>query len=94
MLFRSANGQVALVDSYAAWTEPKTKSAVSTLSALGLSGKVLVVLSRDDVVAARSFRNLDNVKTIDALEINTYDVLNADWVLFSESSLPVAKENN
>ncbi len=91
---RAAASRVALVDSFSAWDEPKTKQAVAALEALGLGGKVLVVLGREDGVAARSFRNLDNVHTIDAGEVNTYDVLNADWVLFTEASLPTAKESN
>jgi large subunit ribosomal protein L4 len=67
---------------------------VSSLSALGLSGKVLVVLSREDAVAFHSFRNLENVKTIDAGEVNAYDVLDADWVLFTDATLPTVKEIN
>ena len=91
---RAALERVAVVDSFTKWAEPKTKSAESALSALGLEGKILVVLGRDDMVAARSFRNLMNVKTIDALELNTYDVLDADWVLFTDQTLPTAKESN
>ena len=86
--------RVALVDSFAAWSEPKTKGAVTALNVLGLEGKVLVVLSRDDMTAYHSFNNLTNVKTIDAGEINAYDVLDADWVLFSDATLPVLKEIN
>ena len=41
----------------------------------------------------RSFGNLPNVTTVDAVEVNTYDVLNADWVLFTEETLPTAKES-
>jgi large subunit ribosomal protein L4 len=89
---RAALERVALIDGFAAWTTPKTKDAVSSLSALGLSGKVLVVLSRDDAVAFHSFRNLGNVKTIDAGEVNAYDVLDADWVLFTDATLPTVKE--
>jgi large subunit ribosomal protein L4 len=89
---RAALERVALIDGFAAWTTPKTKDAVSSLSALGLSGKVLVVLSRDDAVAFHSFRNLGNVKTIDAGEVNAYDVLDADWVLFTDATLPTLKE--
>jgi large subunit ribosomal protein L4 len=89
---RAALERVALIDGFAAWTTPKTKDAVSSLSALGLSGKVLVVLSRDDAVAFHSFRNLGNVKTIDAGEVNAYDVLDADWVLFTDATLPTEKE--
>lgn len=91
---RAALERVALIDGFANWTEPKTKQAIAALQALGLDGKVLVVLSREDAVAYFSFNNLDNVKTIDAGEINAYDVLEADWVVFSDATLPKAKENN
>jgi large subunit ribosomal protein L4 len=84
--------RVALIDSFDAWTTPKTKSATTLLETLGLEGKVLIVLSRDDNSANRSFRNLMNVKTIDAGELNAYDVLDCDWLLFTDATLPTAKE--
>jgi len=91
---RAALERVALVDSFSPWSDPKTKEAVTTLDVLGLEGKILVVLERDDWVATRSFRNLMNVKTIDAGELNAYDVLDADWVVFTDATLPKAKESN
>jgi large subunit ribosomal protein L4 len=84
--------RVALIDSFDAWTTPKTKSATALLEALGLEGKILIVLGRDDDNAIRSFRNLMNVKTIDAGELNAYDVLDCDWLLFTDATLPTAKE--
>jgi large subunit ribosomal protein L4 len=90
---RAQLNQVLLVDKYS-WDTPKTKDAISMLNAFGASGKVLVVLSREDAVAAASFRNLSNVLTIDAGELNAYDVLNADWVVFSDETLLTAKESN
>ena len=91
---RAAESRVALVDSFDTWTEPKTKTALGALSALGLEGKILVVINRGDAVAYYSFNNLDHVKTIDEGEINAYDVLEADWVLFTDATLPRAKEDN
>ncbi len=91
---RAAESRVALVDSFDAWSEPKTKAALGALGALGLEGKVLVVLNRGDAVAYYSFNNLDHVKTIDEGEINAYDVLEADWVLFTDATLPRVKEDN
>jgi len=91
---RAAESHVVLVDNFNAWTAPKTKDAISSLAALGLEGKVLVVITRDDLTARHSFANLQNVKTIDAGELNAYDVLNSDWVLFTDATLPVAKESN
>jgi large subunit ribosomal protein L4 len=84
--------RVAIVDSFDAWSEPKTKDAITALGALGLEGKILIVLGRDDENAFRSFRNLMNVKTIDAGELNAYDVLDCDWLLFTDATLPTAKE--
>jgi large subunit ribosomal protein L4 len=84
---RAMIGRVALLDQ---WTFdiPKTKEAVSVLSAFGLTGRILVVLGPDDVVAERSFGNLPRVQTLQAAELNTYDVLKNDWVLFTDESLP------
>ena len=45
-------------------------------------------------MAFHSFRNLPNVKTVDTGELNTYDVLDAEWILFTDATLPQAKENN
>ncbi len=91
---RAGEDRVALVDGFSVWSTPKTKDALSALVALGLLGKVLVVLGREDVVAYRSFKNLDFVTTIDAGELNAYDVLNADWVLFTDETLPTLKEHD
>jgi large subunit ribosomal protein L4 len=90
---RAQLNQILLVDKFS-WETPKTKDALSLLAALGATGKVLVVLSREDFVAGASFRNLDYINTIDASELNAYDVLNADWVIFSDETLPTAKESN
>ena len=61
------------------------------LEALGLEGKILVVLGATTRPPLRSFRNLMNVKTIDAGELNAYDVLDCDWVVFTDATLPTAE---
>jgi len=91
---RASMERVAIVDDFSKWAAPRTKDAITALEALGLDGKILVVLGRDDATALRSFRNLMNVKTIDAGEINAYDVLDCDWILFTDETLPSAKEND
>src|ERR1700679_3921283 len=63
---RASMSRVAVGDSFDNWGDPKTKLAVTLMSTLGFEGKILVVLGRDDETAFRSFRNLMNVKTIDA----------------------------
>ena len=91
---RASMDRVAVVDSFSTWETPKTKAAISALEAMGLDGKILVVLGADDATALRSFRNLMNVKTIDAGEVNAYDVLACDWILFTDETLPTLKENS
>jgi large subunit ribosomal protein L4 len=72
-----------------AFDGPRTKDALGVLDALGLDGKVLLVLAGPDESVERSFRNLPNVK-IDYLgNVSTYDVLYADQVLFTAEALDV-----
>jgi large subunit ribosomal protein L4 len=85
---RAALGRVALVNDWGIEEIPKTKMAVAALAALGLSGRVLVVLGQDDVVAERSFGNLQRIQTLQVGELNTYDVLRNDWIVFTDESLP------
>jgi large subunit ribosomal protein L4 len=91
---RAGMQRVCLIDGFTSWDQPKTKVALEALSTLGLDGKILIVLSREDNVAYHSFANLQNVKTIDAGEINAYDILDADWIVFTDATLPVAKETH
>ncbi len=84
---RASQGRVAVVD---AWTfeVPSTKAAVASLDALGLTGRILVVLGDEDGYADRSFGNLPAVQTIMAGELNAYDILCNDWVVFTDQTLP------
>ena len=52
---------------------------------------MLVVLDRDDDVAFRSFRNLPDVQLIVRGELNAYDILCNDWILFTKATLPGAE---
>ncbi|HEX3946992.1 MAG TPA: 50S ribosomal protein L4 [Acidimicrobiales bacterium] len=87
---RAAEERVALVDAWG-WDEPKTKAAVAALEALGLTGRVLVVLGDEDAVAERSFGNLPRVQTILEGELAAYDILRNDWVVFTDRTLPGAE---
>jgi large subunit ribosomal protein L4 len=84
---RAADGKVVVVDGWGFET-PSTKGAIAALAALGLEGRILVVLSRDDVGAWKSFRNLQNVHLLEAGHLNTYDVLVNDYVVFTRSNVP------
>jgi len=69
------------------WTAPKTKQAVSLLQAVGAEGKTLVVLSKLDGVAGRSFRNLPDVLLCEPGHLTPYDVLWADQVVFTSHTV-------
>lgn len=84
---RAAEGKVVVVDSWGIDT-PKTKTAKQALDALQLDGQVLVVLGADDDAAYMSFRNLPTVQVIKVSELNAYDILCCDWVVFTKATLP------
>jgi large subunit ribosomal protein L4 len=84
---RAAEGRVAVVSRWD-FAAPKTREARLALSALGVDGRVLVVLGPEEAVAAKSFRNLPEVHVLSVGELNAYDVLCSDWVVFTEATLP------
>jgi large subunit ribosomal protein L4 len=87
---RANEGKVVVVDKWSFET-PKTADAVKALRAVGVSGSALLVVDRDDDAAVCSFRNLPNVHLITRGELNAYDVLCNDFVVFTVDTLPVAK---
>jgi len=87
---RAAMERVVVVDSWG-FDAPRTKDAVAALQALNVDGRVLVVLGADDQVARKSFRNLPDVHALLAGELNAYDVLCSDWVVFTRDTLPTGR---
>ncbi len=90
---RASDNKVIVVDEWGI-DEPKTRDAVNMLGALGLRTKgerhprVLVVLLGEDQAAWKSLRNLgERVHLITPQELNTYDVLVNDWIVFSKATL-------
>jgi large subunit ribosomal protein L4 len=82
-----AAGGIIVLDEFP-FEQPRTKVAVSTLTALGLADtKVLVVLAEPTPAILLSFRNLPNVLVTTTDRLGTYDVLLADRLLFSQASL-------
>jgi large subunit ribosomal protein L4 len=85
---RAREDRVVVVDDLA-FDSPKTKDGLAALAALGVTAgeRVLVVLGRDDQVAWKSLRNLPDVDVLLGEEINTYDVLCNDWLVFTSATL-------
>ena len=93
---RAAEGRVKVVDDWGI-AEPRTKAGIALLEQLGLRVKgervprVLLVLDRSDDAAWRSFRNLGRyVQIVLPEELNVYDVLVNDYVVFSSATLDAA----
>ena len=84
---RAAEGQVVVIDAWD-FEVPRTRDAVAALAALEIEGRVLVVAARDDVNVWKSFANLTEVHVVSPGELNAYDVLVSDVVVFSRDTLP------
>jgi large subunit ribosomal protein L4 len=87
----SQSGKLAVVDAFG-FDPPRTKDAAALLAALELDGRVLLVIGRPDDGVERSFRNLPNVKIDYPGNLNTYDLLCADRVLFTAEALDLLAE--
>ncbi|HEX5588511.1 MAG TPA: 50S ribosomal protein L4 [Acidimicrobiia bacterium] len=90
---RAAEQKVIVVDDWGI-TEPRTKGALEILGSLGLRTKgerddrVLIVVSPNEEAVWKSFRNLGvRVQLVTPNELNTYDVLVNDWLVFSKATL-------
>ncbi len=86
---RADIGRIALIDDWKI-TEPKTKDGATVLRKLKLTGSVLVILANDEINVALSFRNLPGIHFTTFAELSAHDVLRADWLLFSDRTLPTA----
>ncbi len=84
---RATENRVIVVDAWS-FEAPRTSEAVAALSAIGAEGKVLVVLADSDTNAWLSFRNLPSVHCLARSELNTYDILDSDCVVFTKETLP------
>ncbi|MFT7602224.1 MAG: large subunit ribosomal protein L4 [Acidimicrobiales bacterium] len=86
---RAAEGKVMVVSSWGL-DQPSTKEAKTALSDLGVEGKVLVVIDRVNDSVWKSLRNLQDVHVLTGDQLNTYDVLLSDYVVFDQSQLPTS----
>ncbi|GAB3217315.1 50S ribosomal protein L4 [Mycolicibacterium hippocampi] len=84
---RARNDRIHAITELVAGQVPSTKSAKGFLETVTANKKVLVVIGRADEVGTKSVRNLPGVHVISPDQLNTYDVLNADDVVFSVEAL-------
>jgi large subunit ribosomal protein L4 len=84
---RARHGRLHVVDSLGSGDSPSTKTAVTLLTAISERKHVLVVAERTDTTSWKSLRNVDAVHLLSPGQLNTYDVLVSDDVVFTEAAL-------
>jgi large subunit ribosomal protein L4 len=83
---RARAGRVHVVESFVSGDKPSTKSALSALASLTGRPRALVVLERGDDLTWLSLRNVDTVHILAVDQLNTYDVLLSDDVVFTKAA--------
>jgi large subunit ribosomal protein L4 len=84
---RARNDRIFAITELISGQTPSTKTVKAFLGTLSTHRKVLVVIGRSDEVGAKSVRNLPGVRVISPDQLNTYDVLDADDLVFSVEAL-------
>ena len=86
---RAANDRVYVVTTFVEGDVPRTKDALTVLSQVtdGATRNILVVTLHDDEVTWKSLRNVPAVHLLAEDQLNTYDVLASDYVVFTEAGL-------
>ena len=84
---RARAGRVHVVAGFAVGEVPSTKQALAVLERVSAHRHVLVVLDRGDQITWKSLRNLPQVHLLTADQLNTYDVLVSDDVVFTTTAL-------
>ena len=84
---RARDGRIHVITEFVSGETPSTKSAIKAIEALGLEGNLLIAIDRGDDVSALSLRNVPTVHVLYVDQLNTYDVLCSDQVLFTSAAL-------
>ena len=91
---RARNDRIHAITELVSGQTPSPKAAKAFLESLTSNKNVLVVIGRSDELGAKSVRNLPNVHVLPADQLNAYDVLHADDVVFSVEALDAYISSN
>ncbi len=83
---RAREGRIHIVSELVSGDAPSTKGATATLNALNVDGQILIVITREEAVAWLSLRNLGDVAIVAPDQLNTYDVLISDHLVFTQTA--------
>ncbi|HVT59655.1 MAG TPA: 50S ribosomal protein L4 [Thermoanaerobaculia bacterium] len=83
---KAAESRIVVLDSLELGSH-RTRELAKSLASLGIAGKALLVDSRDNHNLELAARNNRAVKTVDALAVNVYDVIDRPFLVLSEVAL-------
>ena len=83
---RARGERLHVVESFGLDSAPSTKTAIALLDAVATSKNVLIVLERDDDVSFKSVRNLPNVHVLFSDQLNAYDAVVSDDIVFTKAA--------
>lgn len=86
---RARHDRIHVVETLVDGTKPSTKAALAAIAEITSRKNALIVIDRKDDVSALSARNLENVHVLYADQLNTYDVLISDDVIFTKDAFDV-----
>ena len=84
---RARDGRIHVLTEFVSGDAPSTKAALQALEANNVAGNVLVAIDRGDDISALSLRNAPSVHVLYVDQLNTYDVLCSDQVVFTSAAL-------
>jgi large subunit ribosomal protein L4 len=89
---RASSNSIFVVESWD-FEAPNTKAAKIALESIGTEGKVLIIVDNQDINTQKSFRNLPNVNVLPANQLNVFDILASDSIVFTKDNLPSSNES-
>ena len=87
----AGDGNLKIVEGFSAM-DGKTKAMAAFLTKVEASGRVLCVVSQKDPAKERAAQNIADLKVVGAMNLNIYDLLNADTIVISQESLTVINQ--
>ena len=83
---RARGERIHVIDALSVDNKPSTKTVSALLTSIAPSKNVLVVLQREDAISLKSIRNLDTVHVLTYDQLNAYDVVVSDDIVFSKGA--------
>jgi large subunit ribosomal protein L4 len=84
---RARNGKVHVLSAIVEGETPNTKSALAAINSVSTAKNILVVVDRTDLVSWMSLRNVEAIHLVAVDQLNTYDVLVSDDVVFTKAAI-------